>query len=117
MSAQKNKTQEPEGLSLEALESRSERLGEWISNNPTPILGTAGAILVVALAPLHREFGLTRVVVATYQAASGAGANSKDRLKRSLSILLGRVTGERKRGFLKSGESLILPIKAAAEGE
>jgi len=32
------------------------------------------AILVVALAPLHAAFGLKRVIVSTYQAASGAGA-------------------------------------------
>jgi aspartate-semialdehyde dehydrogenase len=32
------------------------------------------AILVVALAPLHRAFGLKRVIVSSYQAASGAGA-------------------------------------------
>jgi tetratricopeptide (TPR) repeat protein len=37
------------GLSLEALQSRSERLGHWISENPTPILGTLVVILVVAL--------------------------------------------------------------------
>jgi aspartate-semialdehyde dehydrogenase len=32
------------------------------------------AILIVALAPLARAFGLRRVIVSTYQAASGAGA-------------------------------------------
>ena len=31
-------------------------------------------IALMALAPLHREFGLTRATVATYQAVSGAGA-------------------------------------------
>lgn len=49
MSAQKNQTPNPEGMSLDALQSRSERLGDWISENPTPILGTLGGILVVAL--------------------------------------------------------------------
>lgn len=33
-------------------------------------------LLVVALAPLHRAAGLERLVVATYQAASGAGARA-----------------------------------------
>lgn len=32
------------------------------------------AILVVALAPLHREFGVKRAIVSTYQATSGSGA-------------------------------------------
>jgi aspartate-semialdehyde dehydrogenase len=40
------------------------------------------AILVVALAPLHRAFGLRRVIVSTYQAASGAGAEGMAELER-----------------------------------
>lgn len=31
------------------------------------------AIAVMALAPLHDAFGLEKVIVSTYQAASGAG--------------------------------------------
>jgi tetratricopeptide (TPR) repeat protein len=49
VTARKNQTPDPTGLSLEVLESRSERLGEWISANPTPILGTLGAVLAAAL--------------------------------------------------------------------
>ncbi|TCH98905.1 aspartate-semialdehyde dehydrogenase [Roseococcus sp. SYP-B2431] len=40
------------------------------------------AILVVALEPLRREFGLRRVIVSTYQAASGAGAEGMAELER-----------------------------------
>jgi aspartate-semialdehyde dehydrogenase len=40
------------------------------------------AILVVALAPLHAAFGLKRVIVSTYQAASGAGAEGMAELER-----------------------------------
>jgi aspartate-semialdehyde dehydrogenase len=40
-------------------------------------------ILCVALAPLHRAAGLRAVVVATYQAASGAGARAVDELRQS----------------------------------
>lgn len=36
--------------------------------------------LVVVLAPLHREFGIKRVVVSTYQAVSGAGRKGGDEL-------------------------------------
>src|SRR5438046_7152642 len=37
--------------------------------------------LTCALAPLHTEAGLARVRVATYQSASGAGAQSMERLR------------------------------------
>ena len=40
------------------------------------------AILVVALAPLHAAFGIKRVIVSTYQAASGAGAEGMVELER-----------------------------------
>jgi len=39
------------------------------------------AILVPALAVLHRSFGLKRVIVSTYQAASGAGAAGMEELR------------------------------------
>jgi aspartate-semialdehyde dehydrogenase len=39
------------------------------------------AIAVVALAPLHRAFGLKRVIVSTYQATSGAGAEGMAELE------------------------------------
>ena len=40
------------------------------------------AILVVALEPLRQAFGLKRVIVSTYQAASGAGAEGMTELER-----------------------------------
>ncbi|MBR0654811.1 aspartate-semialdehyde dehydrogenase [Plastoroseomonas arctica] len=40
------------------------------------------AILVVALEPLRKAFGLKRVIVSTYQAASGAGAEGMAELER-----------------------------------
>ena len=39
-------------------------------------------IMLVPVAPLHRAFGLKRLVVSTYQAASGAGAKGMDELLR-----------------------------------
>jgi aspartate-semialdehyde dehydrogenase len=41
-------------------------------------------LLVLALAPLHRRFGLERVVVSTYQAVSGAGRRALERLRDEL---------------------------------
>ncbi len=38
-------------------------------------------VALMALAPLHRAFGLTRATIATYQAVSGAGAAGIDELR------------------------------------
>jgi aspartate-semialdehyde dehydrogenase len=46
------------------------------------------AILAVALAPLHAEFGLRRVIVSTYQASSGAGAEGMQELEDGLREML-----------------------------
>jgi aspartate-semialdehyde dehydrogenase len=46
------------------------------------------AILVVALEPLRQAFGLKRVIVSTYQAASGAGAEGMVELEKETRRLL-----------------------------
>jgi len=46
-------------------------------------------ILCMALAPLHQAAGLVRVGVATYQAASGAGARAMQEMRESFRVLLG----------------------------
>ena len=46
------------------------------------------AILTVALAPLHRAFPIQRLSVATYQAASGAGAAAMEELRESTAAFL-----------------------------
>jgi aspartate-semialdehyde dehydrogenase len=53
------------------------------------------AILVVALAPLHKAFGIKRVIVSTYQATSGAGAEGMAELERETRRVL--VEGEQAR--------------------
>ena len=45
-------------------------------------------LLVVVLQPLHRAFGLKRVVVASYQAASGAGAQAMAELEAQTRAIL-----------------------------
>ena len=50
------------------------------------------AIAVVALAPLHKAFGIKRVIVSTYQATSGAGAEGMAELERETRRVL--VEGE-----------------------
>jgi aspartate-semialdehyde dehydrogenase len=48
-------------------------------------------IMVVALTPLHRAFGIERIVVSTYQAASGAGAAAMQDLQdQTASVLAGK---------------------------
>jgi len=43
--------------------------------------------MVVVLDPLHRQFGLERVVVSTYQAVSGTGKNAVEELKQQIEAL------------------------------
>lgn len=52
------------------------RKGDLIIANPN----CSTIQLVMALAPLHREFGLEEVVVATYQSAAGAGQTGRVQL-------------------------------------
>jgi aspartate-semialdehyde dehydrogenase len=46
------------------------------------------AIAAVALWPLHKAFGLKKVIISTYQAASGAGAEGMDELTEGTRIVL-----------------------------
>ena len=57
---------------------------------------------VVALAPLHRKYGIKRVVYSTYQAVSGAGVGGYNDLKEGLS-------GEAPKKFPKPIAGNILP--------
>ena len=47
-----------------------------------PRVPTLALFAVVALAPLHKAFGIKRVIVSTYQATSGAGAEGMAELER-----------------------------------
>ncbi|MGH3800292.1 MAG: aspartate-semialdehyde dehydrogenase [Pseudonocardiaceae bacterium] len=51
--------------------------------------------MMAALGALHREFGLTELVVASYQAASGAGRHGVDRLHAELATVAGKDVGVR----------------------
>jgi aspartate-semialdehyde dehydrogenase len=53
-------------------------------------------IAVVALWPLHRAFGIRRVIAATYQAASGAGAAAMEELRQATRASLAGETYEPK---------------------
>ncbi|MGH3977498.1 MAG: aspartate-semialdehyde dehydrogenase [Pseudonocardiaceae bacterium] len=51
--------------------------------------------MMAALGALHREFGLRELVVASYQAASGAGQEGVDRLYAELAAVAGKDLGVR----------------------
>ncbi len=52
-------------------------------------------IMLVALNPLRQAFGISRIVVSTYQAASGAGAQAMEELRaQSHEALAGKSTGQ-----------------------
>ncbi|WP_431933534.1 aspartate-semialdehyde dehydrogenase [Micromonospora sp. RP3T] len=50
--------------------------------------------MIVAIAPLHREYGLRELVLASYQSASGAGRTGVD----ALHLQLGKIAGDRALG-------------------
>jgi aspartate-semialdehyde dehydrogenase len=56
---------------------------EQVRNRPKGIIANANCTtltMIVAIAPLHREFGLRELVLASYQAVSGAGKVGVDTL-------------------------------------
>src|SRR2546429_6146193 len=70
---------------------------EQVRNRPKGIIANANCTtlaMIVALAPLHREYGLKELVLASYQAVSGAGQVGVDTLLDQIS----RVTGDRSLG-------------------
>jgi aspartate-semialdehyde dehydrogenase len=66
----------PEHLDLLATQRADRGWGGYVVTNPN--CSTTG--LALALAPLHREFGVRRVVVSTLQAVSGAGSHGPSAL-------------------------------------
>ena len=72
---------------------------EQIRNRPKGIIANANCTtlaMIVAVAPLHREYGLRELVLASYQAVSGAGQIGVDVLHDQLAKIAGdRVLGSR----------------------
>ncbi|MGQ0772872.1 MAG: aspartate-semialdehyde dehydrogenase [Pseudonocardiales bacterium] len=68
------------------------------SNRPKGIISNPNCTtlsMMTALGALHREFGLTELVVASYQAASGAGQQGVDQLYAELAAVAGKDIGVR----------------------
>jgi aspartate-semialdehyde dehydrogenase len=72
---------------------------EQVRNRPKGIVANANCTtltMIVAVAPLHREYGLRELVVASYQAVSGAGQVGVEILHDQLTKIAGdRVLGSR----------------------
>ncbi len=68
------------------------------ANRPKGIIANPNCTtlsMMAAVGALHREFGLEALVVASYQAASGAGQPGIDRLQAELSAVAGQDLGKR----------------------
>ncbi|MEU0885571.1 aspartate-semialdehyde dehydrogenase [Lentzea sp. NPDC005914] len=69
---------------------------DQIDNRPRGIIANPNCTtlsMMAALGALHREFELKELVVASYQAASGAGQSGIDRLYAEISALAGKEAG------------------------
>ena len=70
---------------------------EQVRNRPRGIIASANCTtvaMIVAIAPLHREYGLKELVLASYQAVSGTGKSGVDALLDQME----RVVGDRTLG-------------------
>lgn len=64
---------------------------EAIRNRPRGIIANPNCStmqMLVALAPIHRKYGITRINVATYQSVSGAGRSAMEELGRQTAAML-----------------------------
>jgi aspartate-semialdehyde dehydrogenase len=71
---------------------------EQIANRPRGIIANPNCTtlsMMAALGALHRVFGLRELVVASYQAASGAGQSGVDRLNAEIAAVAGKGVGVR----------------------
>lgn len=69
-----------------------------VRNRPRGIIANPNCTtlsMMAALGALHRQFGLCELVVASYQAASGAGQPGADRLQTEIAAVAGKGVGVR----------------------
>jgi aspartate-semialdehyde dehydrogenase len=68
-----------------------------IKNRPKGIISNPNCTtlsMIVALGALHKEYGLKELVVASYQAASGAGQNGLDTLREQINLVANKQVGD-----------------------
>jgi aspartate-semialdehyde dehydrogenase len=89
---------------------------DQMSNRPKGIIATPNCTttaMVVPLAPLHREWTVNRLVVATYQAASGSGQPGTDELweQTQLAAKEPEAVREGRAGdVIKGGDTFVHPL-------
>ena len=91
---------------------------EQARNRPRGIIANPNCTtlsMIVALGALHREYGLRELVVASYQAASGAGQAGIDTLHDQIAKVAGdRTLGHRARRRAPGGRRRPRPVPGAA---
>jgi len=68
-----------------------------IKNRPKGIISNPNCTtlsMIVAMGALHKEYGLKELVVASYQAASGAGQSGLDTLREQINIVANKQVGD-----------------------
>jgi len=68
-----------------------------IKNRPKGIISNPNCTtlsMVVAMGALHKEYGLNELVVASYQAASGAGQSGLDTLREQINLVANKQIGD-----------------------
>jgi aspartate-semialdehyde dehydrogenase len=68
-----------------------------IKNRPKGIISNPNCTtlsMVVAMGALHKEYGLNELVVASYQAASGAGQSGLDTLREQINLVANKQVGD-----------------------
>jgi len=88
---------------------------EEIENRPRGIIANPNCStmqMMVALAPIHRAVGITRINVATYQSVSGAGRSAMEELGRQTAAMLNFQSPEPQRFPVQIAFNLIPHIDA-----
>ena len=68
-----------------------------IKNRPKGIISNPNCTtlsMIVAMGALHKEYGLNELVVASYQAASGAGQSGLDTLREQINLVANKQVGD-----------------------
>jgi len=68
-----------------------------IKNRPKGIISNPNCTtlsMIVAMGALHKEYGLKELVVASYQAASGAGQSGLDTLRKQINLVANKQVGD-----------------------
>ncbi|MBP2475308.1 aspartate-semialdehyde dehydrogenase [Crossiella equi] len=86
---------------------------DQVANRPRGIISNPNCTtlsMMAGLGALHREYQLTELVVASYQAVSGAGKDGVDRLYAEIAAVAGKALGEKAGDVRAALEAAGLPL-------